>query len=383
MTTANKKIFIIAGEVSGDMHAGRLCKEIYKRYPDGALEIEGIGGQLMIDSGVNILHNIVDIAVIGIIEGLKNVRPLLRIFSEIKKIFEQNPPDLLILIDYSGFNLKVAHVAKKFGIKTVYYIAPQIWAWRKYRINEIKKYVDEVIAVFPFEVDMYKDAGIKVNYYGHPLIDIVSTSLSKEERVKRYNLSGKEKVITLLPGSRKKEISVLLPVMLNVIKKLKEVVPELKVIMNTVSNRQDGYKDFLTELELCDVFLEDKYPYDSITESTLVMVASGTATLETAMLHTPMLVMYKTSKFNEYLVKNLIKVENIALANIVSGRRVVPEFTQDDVNADTIYPSAMEIMMNKELNQKLRSDLRESVEKLGTEGVIEKISKRMVEIIEN
>ncbi len=383
MTISNKKIFIIAGEVSGDMHAGRLCKGIYKRFPAGGLEIEGIGGQVMIDSGVNIFHNIVDMAVIGIIEGLKNVIPLVRIISEIKQRFKKDPPDLLILIDYSGFNLKVAHVAKKFGIKTVYYIAPQIWAWRKYRINEIKKYVDEVIAVFPFEVDMYKNAGIKVNYYGHPLMDIVSTSLSKEERLKRYNISCKEKVITLLPGSRKKEISVLLPVMLDVIKKMKEVVPDLKVIMNTVANREDGYKDFLPDLERLDVFLENEYPYDSIAESSLVMVASGTATLETAILNTPMLVMYKTSKFNEYLVKNLIQVENIALANIVSGRRVVPEFTQDNVNADSIYPCAMELLMNNELNQKIRDDLKQSIDKLGVEGVIEKISKRMVELIEN
>lgn len=373
-----KTIFIVAGESSGDLHGSILAKALKKLDPK--IKLCGAGGMLMENSGVEIYYNFLNLAVVGFWEVLKNLRKFRKIFKFLVRKLEEVKPDLVILIDYPGFNLRFAKEVKKRNIKLVYYISPQVWAWGKNRIKLIKKLVDKMIVVLKFEEDLYKSYGIDVAFVGHPLLDIVKPSQTKYELFKKYGLNSHKKIISLLPGSREVEVRRHLPILLKTAKLISKRNPNIDfIISKTPALAKDLFSSLLPKFKLSALFLENSY--DCIELADFVLVSSGTATLETAILEKPMIIIYKTSFLTWLIIRPQIKIPYIGLVNIVAGKKIVPEFIQFQTKPKKISQKIIELMSNHEELKKIRENLVMVKNKLGTSGAIERAAKIIYEMI--
>ena len=302
----NKLILIVAGEASGDLHAASLARAINAIQPQ--IKFFGLGGKKVKQEGVDLYFDIVELAVVGLFEVLKNLKKFKEIFSGLLKEVDRRKPDLAILVDYPGFNLRLAAELKKRGIPIIYYISPQVWAWAKARIKTIKKLVDLMLVVFKFEEELYKENSIPVAFVGHPLLDTVKSTLSKEELFKKYSLDVKKFTFALLPGSREKEVKLLLPVMLDTAKIIHGQKPDSQfLILRSSTVRHEIFNRITAHYQLPIVMLSDM-TYDGISASDFALVASGTATLETAILGVPMVIMYKVSFLTWAYLKMAVKL---------------------------------------------------------------------------
>ena len=361
-----KRIMIVAGEASGDLHAANLVKALKKIDP--RIEIFGLGGKKMKEAGVEIVCDMVEFAVIGFIEVLKHLGTFKKIFKKLLELLETKRPDAVILVDYPGFNLRLAKFAKQKNIPVIYYISPQIWAWGRKRIQEIKQYVDKMVVIFGFEEELYKQAGVKASFVGHPFLDVVRPEWKKEEIIKRLHLKYSSLKISLLPGSRTKEIERHLPVMLKSCELINKELPDTEFILSRRGDLDSSiYNKILDCSKIKPHSMEDR-PYDIMEISDLVIVSSGSATLETAIMEKPMVIIYKTSMITWLLAKNLIKIPNIGLVNIVAGKKIVPEFVQFKANAAKISKKSLEILRDKNLQENIRKELRKVKERLGERG---------------
>ncbi len=368
-----KSIMIVAGEASGDLHGAHLVKSLRSHNP--YIEIFGVGGKRMKEEGVDIICDIVDLAVVGFVEVLKNIRTFKKLFERLSILLERKKPDAIILIDYPGFNLRLAKKAKEKNIPVIYYISPQIWAWGEKRIVEIKKYVDKIIVIFGFEEELYKTAGVKVSFVGHPFLDIVKASWKKEETIKHLHLNHHSKKIALLPGSRTKEIERHLPIMLKACEKIKGELPDSEFIISRRKELDHSiYNKIISKSKIKPHSLENK-PYEIMEVSDINIVSSGSATLETAIMEKPMVIIYKTSFITWLLAKNLIKIPDIGLVNIVAGKRIVPELVQFDVTPLNLAKESLDILNNKTLQEDIKKDLRKVKEKLGERGAVERAAR--------
>jgi lipid-A-disaccharide synthase len=321
-----KRILIIAGEPSGDLHASNLICELKRLSPE--LEIFGTGGDRMQAAGAKILFHLRELAVTGLFDVIKTLPRLKKIQRELLSRIREEKIDLIILVDYPDFNLRFAKKARGLGVPIIYYIAPQVWAWRKGRINFIKKYVSKVYCIFKFEEEIYKKAGIPVEFIGHPLLDIVKQRT--EDRGQRT-----EKIIALLPGSRKGLVKMHLPIMLEAAKIILEKLPNAR-------------------------FLTSKTPGDAmelIAASDAAIVTSGTATLETAILGKPMVIIYKLPLLEYLIAKPLLLLKNIGLVNIVAGKQVVPELIQFQARPKLIAKAMIDILTDKQKYGEIKSNL--------------------------
>ena len=330
---------IIAGEASGDMRAAGLARALKEIEP--GLRLTGIGGEHMREAGVACFTDITELAVIGITEVLRN-------FSRIKKVFDQTlnqidalHPDGVILVDYPGFNLRLAREIKKRGIKVIYYISPQVWAWREKRVLAIKKLVDRMIVLFPFEKDIYSKYGMKVDYVGHPLVDEIIIGKNQTEVLKSLGLAHSKTTIGLMPGSRAKEIERHLPCMLEAAQILYNQNKERQFILLKASSVPlnliySVIARSVTTKQSLPIKIYDGPTYDGINAMDAVIVASGTATLECALLNKPMVIIYKTSWVTYAIAKALIKIPYIGLVNIVAGKKIAEELIQNEANATKI-----------------------------------------------
>ena len=360
------KLMIIAGETSGDLQAANLIKSLKQINPH--LEIFGMGGKKMQAEGVEIIHNITGLAVVGFFEVLKHLATFKKIFSNLKSLLETRKPDVVILVDYPGFNLRFAKAAKEKNIPVIYYISPQIWAWGENRIHEIKECVDKMIVIFGFEETLYKEAGVKVSFVGHPFLDIVKPAWKKEETIKHTHLRHDSIKIGLMPGSRKKEIEKHLPVMLKACKIIKNKIPNAEFIISRIKEiDQDLYDKIIKYSKIKTHSLENK-PYEVMDIADLVIVSSGSATLEVAIMEKPMVIVYKTSLLTWLLAKNLIKIPNIGLVNIVAGQRIVPELVQFDVTPRNIAKESLNILADHKKIHEIKENLRKVKSKLGETG---------------
>jgi lipid-A-disaccharide synthase len=361
-----KKILIIAGEPSGDLHGAGLIRELKRINP--GIEYYGVGGNKLKQEGMNLLFSIEKLSFMGFYEVLKNLKVIRELKKKLLDFISQGKPDLVILIDYPGFNLRFAREIKKKGIRILYYISPQVWAWGKKRIKTIKKLVNRMIVFFPFEEKLYKDAGVEVNFIGHPLLDLVKPALSKVEFRKRLQLTGPEILIGLLPGSRWQEIEKVLPVMARACLILKKRLPNLRVAIGLAPNiNRERLQVLLKKLNLEAITLED-LTYDLMNHSDLLLATSGTATLESAISGTPLIVLYKTSLFTYLLAKTLVKIPNIGMVNIVAGKKIVPEFIQFQANPEKIASEMEKILKDKDEYEKIKRDLARVRDKLGEKG---------------
>ena len=366
------KYYIIAGEASGDLHGSNLIKEIHKL--DNHAEIRCWGGDKMESAGATLVKHYRDLAFMGFVEVIKNLPTILQNIKICKKDILSFKPDTLILVDYPGFNLRIAKWAHALGLKVIYYISPQVWAWKENRVHAIKRDVDKMYVILPFEKDFYeKKHHFPVEFVGHPLIDAISNreKTSFEKFTAENNLSQKP-IIALLPGSRKQEIEKMLSIMLSVVDKFSEYQ---FVIAGAPSQEYEFYKQFLTTENV--KFVSNK-TYDLLSVSHAALVTSGTATLETALFKVPQIVCYKANRISYEIAKRIITLKFISLVNLIMDKEVVRELIQKELNTKNL-----EIELNKIISGNQREEMLSQYEvleqKLGGKGA----SKKTAELIIN
>lgn len=371
------KYFIIAGERSGDLHGSNLIKAIKKadNHAGGVpSEIQAWGGDYMQEAGAEIKKHYRDLAFMGFLEVLKNLPKILGFIGECKKNIEEFQPDAIILIDYAGFNMRIAKWAKKQGYKVFYYISPKVWAWNQSRAWSLKKNLDRLFVIFPFEVEFFKKYNFEVEFVGNPLFDAIAAFKPAADFLKRNNLSEK-KIIALLPGSRKQEVEQ----MLNLMVKIQTKFPDYQFIIAGVGNLSlDFYKPFLNE----NIKLSIDQTYDLLSHSTAALVTSGTATLETALFGVPQVVCYKTSNISYQIAKHLIKVPYISLVNLVAQKEVVKELIQDELDTENLVKELDKIINSQSFRNQQILDYQQVKESLGEVGASEKTGRRIVEILQ-
>ncbi len=368
-----KKVLIIAGEPSGDLHGAGLISELKKINPD--VEYSGVGGGKLKQEGMNLLFSIEKLSFMGFYEVLKNLKVIRELKKTLLNLIAKDKPDLVILIDYPGFNLRFAKEIKKRGIRILYYISPQVWAWGGKRVETIKRLVDRMVVFFPFEEKLYREAGVKVDFIGHPLLDLVRPSLAKEEFRRKLQLSGKETLIGLLPGSRWQEIEKVLPVMERACLILKTKLLDMTVAIGLAPNiGKEKLQTFLKEVDFEAIVVED-LTYDLMKYSDLLLATSGTATLESAISGTPLIVLYKTSLLTYLLAKTLVKIPNIGMVNIVAGKKIVPEFIQSQAQPEKIAREMEKILTDKNEYERIKDDLSKVKDKLGEKGAYQRAAQ--------
>lgn len=374
-----KRIMIIAGEPSGDMQASYLVKSL--KSINNHIEIFGVGGKKMEESGVEIVYDIRGLAVVGFVEVIKHLCTFKKLFERLLLLLETKKPDCVVLVDYPGFNLRFAKYIKAKNIPVIYYISPQVWAWGRNRLFEIKKYVDKMIVVFGFEEELYKNFGIKAGFVGHPFLDIVRPGRKKEEVIKTLHLSHHSAKISLFPGSREREIERHLPVMLDSCKLIKEKLPDAEFILSRCKELDRAiYNKIISSSKIKPHSLENS-PYDVMEISDIVIVSSGSATLETAIMEKPMVIIYKTSIITWLLARLMVKIPDIGLVNVVAGKRIVPELIQFEANAGKIATECLAILNDKKAQENIKRELRKVKEKLGEQGASERAAQLIQKFI--
>lgn len=372
------KIMISVGEASGDMHGASVASALKNIMPD--IEIFGMGGQNMRAAGVDIVYDIADLGVIGLVEVLKNLRKLFRLRDQLSALMDERKPDALVVIDYPGFNMRLAKVARQKGIPVISYISPSAWAWGKGRAKEVAETVQKVAAIFPFEAEVYREAGADVTFVGHPLVDIVKPSMSRQEAYQYFGADPANPVVLLMPGSRLQEITNLLPEMLKSAEKIVEVVPDCQFFLPVASTiSRETLQDILSQYKV-RVNLTCDRNYDLMNIAQVAIAASGTATLETSLMNVPTVIIYKVAALTYFLGKFLVKIPYIGLPNIVAGRKVVPELIQSAAQADNISQESLKILTNQTERDRILKDLAEIRQKLGSTGAIGKVAQVILQV---
>ena len=367
------RYFIIAGEQSGDLHGSNLIRELFKA--DKSAEIKCWGGDLMESAGTTLLVHYKSLAFMGFVAVLKNLGAIKKNLSLCKKHIIEYKPDVVILIDYPGFNLRIAAFAKNSGFKTFYYISPKLWAWNEGRVNIIKRYVDRMFIIFPFEVDFYKKHNITVEYHGNPLVDEMEkriASFPAKNDIRRAFGIEEEPVIALLAGSRRHEIELILPEMIKVVR----YFPGYRFILAGVKNIPDEFYSKIIDNDPV-ILIKDK-TYEILYIAQAALVTSGTATLEAALSGTPQVVCYKGDFFSMLIAWYVIKVKYISLVNLIMGFEVIKELVQYDLKEKSLLAELLAILPGGTKRGKILSDYEELKTKLGPAGASGRIAREMV-----
>ena len=369
-------ILFSAGEASGDTHAANMFLEIKKHQPD--IKGIGMGGVKMAEAGIDLRYNSANIAVIGVVEVLKHYGEIRGALNLMKHIIKNERPDLLICVDYKEFNFKLAKFAKQQGIKVLFYVSPQVWAWRESRVKAYGEVIDMMAVIFPFETAYYEKENIPVRYVGHPSVDKVHPKHSKAEDLAHFKLDATQPIIGLLPGSRANEIKCLLPVMLEAAQQLKTKFPTAQFLLPQADSIPDK---LLEQYPLNNIQIIKHQPYDVIQCCDAVMTSSGTATLEIALLTVPMVICYKLSTITYWLGRLLVKTPFIGLPNIVAGQRIVQEFIQHDANANNLAAEIERILTDKTYQATMQNNLTQVKQQLGTGGGSKNMAKLALEML--
>jgi lipid-A-disaccharide synthase len=370
------KYYIIAGEASGDLHASNLMHHLKEQ--DSLADFRFWGGDLMKAQGGELVKHYRDLAFMGFTEVLFNIRTIFKNLAFCKQDILKHKPDVLILVDYPGFNLRIAEFAKENGIKVFYYISPQIWAWKQGRVHQIKKIVDKMFVILPFESEFYQKFNYKVDYVGHPLLDAIENfkakGIAQQEFLQKHGLNEKP-VIAVLPGSRKQEISRILETML----KISPSYPDFQfVIAGAPSISPEYYESFL---KVENVKMVHNKTYELLQHSTAALVTSGTATLETALFGVPEVVCYAGNKISYLIAKKLIKVKYISLVNLIMDEPVVKELIQDDFNADQLKQELDKILFDPQVKALIHQKYSELKKKLGESGASARTAALMLKYL--
>ena len=374
-----RRVMIVAGEASGDIYGADLVREALLLDP--GLQFFGIGGDRMRKAGVQTLVDSADMAVMGLVEVFKHFSVISSAFFKLKTLLLKDPPDLLILIDYPGFNLRLAKTAKKAGVKVLYYISPKVWAWKAGRVRTIATTVDRMAVIFPFEVPLYEKAGVPVSFVGHPMLDLVRVSMRRDEAAESFGLDPSRKVVGLFPGSRRSEVERILPAILAAAELLQKRFPDLQFVLPLASTLSEG--DILPHLKHTGIKPVITRPriHDLIRACDAIISVSGTVTLEIALVGTPMVIIYKLAPVTYQVAKRLVKIEHVGLCNIVAGETIVKELLQDDASPEKIAAEIGAILGDATYEIGMRQKLATIQGKLGGGGASKNVAKLVDQLV--
>jgi len=359
------RILIITGEASGDLHGAHLAKAITAQDPSA--QLVGIGGPGMRAAGVTMIPGVPQLDLVGLV-GLSAVRAIIQRVLAVRRVLKAEPWDLVVFIDNPGLNMRLARMAKAAGRRVLYYIAPQIWAWRPGRMKWIQERVDHVVVILPFEPDLYRRAGVRCTFVGHPLLDSVAPEYDRNALRRQFNLEESAPVIGLFPGSRVAEVNMLLPVLLQTAAELAKRDPKTQFILAQASSIDDNLlHDLLRESPVPVLVVKDQAS-EAMAVSDLLLVASGTATLQAAVVGTPMILLYKTTLPTYWVARMWIRVKWIGLVNLVAGRTVVPELIQDEATVERLTKEACRLLNDRQAYDEMKNGLRQVRRSLGDRG---------------
>lgn len=376
---SSKRVLVVAGEASGDVHAANLVMELKSLRP--GFSFFGMGGSRMEAAGVELIRSSEQLSVVGFAEVLSKLGKVRLAMSELYRETLKRRPQIAVLVDYPGFNLRVARLIRGFVPRIVYYIAPQVWAWGGWRAKSISSLFDALISVIPSECSLYEGTRLKCYFVGHPVLDLVEPVLTREE-FRPECAASVGMLMGMMPGSRKEEVKRILPVMLNCARIIKGELQEVSFAVAVADSIETELVKSLCHSIFADVSIVKGRTHEVMQASDLLMVASGTATLEAAVLGVPMSIIYRTSPLTWALAKGLVRVKSIGLVNIIAGRRVVPEFIQFDATPERLSQQILSLVKDPARIEKMKEDLRKVRERLGTPGASKRAARLVVELSE-
>mgnify|MGYP006272688191 CR=1 FL=1 len=367
------QILVVAGEASGDMHAAKVIRRMQELNPE--LDFFGMGGQQMAEVGVDIIYDPTDLSVIGFWESIKHLGLMYKVLNKLEAAAKEREPDAAFLVDFSGFNMKMAKRTAKLEIPTVNYFAPSAWVWGTWRAKKMAQYGVKIASVFPMEREVYQEVGADVEFVGHPLVDMVETELAPAEFQSKFNINSNQTIIGLLPGSRKQEIDSLLEPMLQAADLIADKYDKAQFLLpvaETISKSEIAAQINKYDLE---VTLIDEHSYEVMETSDLLLSTSGTATLEAAFFNTPMVIIYKTSWLSYILGQVLVKIPHVGLPNIIAEEEIVPELLQGEVSGQKIAKNALDILDSPSKQQLIEQKLEKVETKLGASGAVNRVAQ--------
>jgi lipid-A-disaccharide synthase len=374
---SSHRFLIVAGEASGDMYGADVAKALGRRFPGSRMF--GLGGQRMRDVGVELEGDISHTAVVGPFEAITYFGALYRVFRRLADRVDADPPDAAILIDFPDFNLRLAKRLKNAGVPVIYYISPQIWAWREGRVKQIRQLVDKMLVILPFEEALYRKAGVDAEFVGHPLIDMVKATGTKEQFCKAHHLDPRKPIVAMLPGSRKKEVRFVLPTLCEAMDRIALEKPDAQFVLPLASGLDRQLVDGIIQGKPITVVVGETY--NAVRYARAAMVASGTATLETALLGTPEVIVYRISGATWFLGKFLLKVRLFGIVNIILGEEVVPELFQDKFTPEAVSKVMIRLMDDVWFQSRIRGNYELLRRQLGNGKVADKVADAVCRVI--
>lgn len=367
------KVMICAGEASGDLHGASVAEAL--KTMNSEIELLGMGGSHMRSAGVDIVYDIADIGVMGFVEVLWNLPKFFRLRDYLSEIMEQRRPDVILLIDYGGFNMALASVAKKKNIPVVYYICPKAWVWGRWRAKAIAGWVERVAAIFPFEAEIYRASGAAVDFVGHPLIDIVRPSMDRDEAYRYFGADPERPLLLLLPGSRRQEVESLLELMLAAAAKVQAQIPDCQFFLPVAPTIPLERIESVVKAYGVPVTFTRNCTYNLMQIADCAIAASGTVTLEAALMELPSVIVYRVKTSTYWLIRLVANVSHVGLPNIVTGRRILPELIQDEATADNLSRETLRLMTDPAARAQAQTDLKDVRVQLGEPGAVQRVAR--------
>ena len=374
------RVMISAGEASGDIHAGAVAAAL--KQIDSSIEVFGMGGECLRAAGGEVVFDIKDHSVMGFVEVVKKLPDILRLKRDFVQLMRERKPDVFMTIDYPDFNMRVAKIAHEMGIPVLSFIPPSAWVWRKGRAKKVAGFADKVACIFPFEYEVYKEAGANAEFVGHPLVDIVKPSMTRAEAEVWAGKDSSKKLVLLMPGSRLMEIEKTLPTLLEAGKLLQKQRPEVQFVLPRAGTIPLELLESKIKASGLEVRITEGHNYDLFSIADLALATSGTVTLEAALCGLGSVIVYRAAALTFFIAKLFVKIPHIGLPNIVAGRQVMPELLQDDFTPARVAEEAMKLL-EEPRNAELHKDIAEVKERLGAPGAVQRVAELIIRMTED